>query len=406
MSDGTAVALELSVKLGTHGLPLRSAVLARRQRRLRILAAGAALCLFGFVAAVAYEMWPRRAEVVADVAKVFAPPVAADAVLAAMPAPERPAYRHSIVQGGVYSPNEVADAVRKDDVVAAHYEDIDLAALHPKTVPAARAVYVSYRIGDRVFWTKNRVRLAAGETVLTDGNTEIRARCGNLVSDHAQQPVAEHEPPLTALDETQPETGSSTIAGVRDPEGGVNDVPELPALASGLAFGALPPAGVPGMPGMPGGQDTPMWAGGAGGGIPLDRSRTGIVGSPFAPPLGNSERTDRGHEGDGKGNDDSHSPTGGGSNHDGSNGDGSNEGGSHGGGHDDPHHPSDPPTTTNDLVGTTTGGPEGTTGGDDSGTTGSSESSGDVSAVPEPAVTTLLVLGAIGAAVRTMRSRR
>jgi hypothetical protein len=352
-----------------------------------------------------------------------------------MPAPERPAYRHSIVPGGVYSRNEVADAMRKDEVVAAHYEDIDLATLHPKTVPAARAVYVSYRIGDRLFWTKNRVRLAAGETVLTDGNREIRARCGNLVSDHAQQPVADHELPLTALDETQPETGSSTIAGVRDPEGGVNDVPELPTLASGLSFGTAPLPAVPAMPGMPGepgAQGVPMSAGGANGGIPSGRSRAGIAGSPFAPPLGNSERTDRGHESDGKVNDDNHSSTGGESNHGGSNGDGSNgggskgggsngggsneggshdggshEGGPHGGGHDDPHHPSDPPTTpTNDLVGTTTGGPEGTTGGGENGTTGISETDGDASTVPEPAAMTLLALGAIGAAVRKVRSRR
>ena len=357
---------------------------------MRILAASAALCLFGFVAAVAYEIWPRRAEVVAEVATAFASPEPADAVLAAMPAPERPAYRHSIVRGGVYSSKEVADAIRKDQVVAAHYEGVDLAGLHPKTVPAARAVYVSYRIGDRVFWTKNRVRLAAGETVLTDGNREIRARCGNLVSDHARQPVADREPALTALDQTQPESGSSTMAGVREPEGGVNDVPALPMLASGRAFGAVPPPGAPGMPGEPGAQGALMQAGGAGGGISSGGSRAGTAGSPFGVPLGNSERTDRSHDGDGKANDDSHSSTGGGSNHGGSNGGGSNEGGSHGGGHDDPHHPSDhPTTTTTNLVGTTTGGAE-----------------DDVPTVPEPAAMTLLALGALGAAVRKVRSRR
>ena len=180
-----------------------------------MLAATAVLSLAGFLAGVTYEIWPHRAEVVADVTSAFTSPAPAASAPMAAPAPTRPVYRHSIVPGGAYSRREVADAMRKDGVVAAHYRDVDVDKVHTKTITAARAVYVSYRVGNQTYWTKNRVQLAPGETVLTDGDTEIRARCGNLVSDNAQQPVAADEPPLAALDEAMPEleTGSSTMTG-------------------------------------------------------------------------------------------------------------------------------------------------------------------------------------------------
>jgi hypothetical protein len=142
---------------------------------------------------VTYAIWPRRAEVLADVVSAIQSPAPAGLSPVAAPS-SRPVYGHSIVPGGAYSRGEVADAMRKDAVVAAHYQHVDVDRVHTKTITAARAVYVSYRVGNQVYWTKHRVRLSPGETVLTDGNTEIRARCGNLLSDDAQQPVAAQEP--------------------------------------------------------------------------------------------------------------------------------------------------------------------------------------------------------------------
>src|ERR1041384_91526 len=163
---GIVVALQLSVKLGKHGLPLRSAVVARRRRRLRFLAALAVVSVVGFIGAVTYEIWPQRAEVAADLAKVFEAPAAADASLAALRVDERPVYRHSIVAGGAYSRSEVANAIRQDGVVAAHYADIDVDRVHATTVTPARAVYVSYRVGDRVFWAKKPGRRWPGEATV------------------------------------------------------------------------------------------------------------------------------------------------------------------------------------------------------------------------------------------------
>jgi len=118
---------------------------------MRILATIAALGVFGFIGAVAHEIWPQRAEVVADVAEVFTTPAPADVTPAYVLEATRPVYRHSIVPGGAYSRTEVADAMRTDAVVAAHYEDVDVDKIHPTTVDVARAVYVSYRVGDKVY---------------------------------------------------------------------------------------------------------------------------------------------------------------------------------------------------------------------------------------------------------------
>ena len=237
---GTSVALDADVRSGTHGLPLRSAVIARRRRRLRLLAGAAVLSLTGFLAIVTHEIWPRRAEVAADVAAHLGALADAGEAPAAPANGPRPVFRHSIVPGGAYSRYEVAAAIGKDAVVAAHYQHIDIDKVRATTVPVARAVYVSYRVGDQIFWTRNRVRLAAGETVLTDGDTEIRARCGNLLSDNARQPVAAEEPAVALLDEPEPETGSSTMADARDDEGKLTHVPFLPAWNTGALTGDDP----------------------------------------------------------------------------------------------------------------------------------------------------------------------
>ena len=147
-------------------------------------------------------------------------PLPLDAVAAA-PIPdflvtrvERPHYRHSVIAGGAYSRDELAAVMREDDVVAAHHEDIDIDRLQPVVTSSPRMAYVSYRLGDRVFWTRKPVHIPAGETLLSDGVREIRARCGNGVSDVAREPVSDVEPIAAELDEVDPGADSST-AGER-----------------------------------------------------------------------------------------------------------------------------------------------------------------------------------------------
>jgi len=79
----------------------------------------------------------------------------------------RPHYPYSVVPGGVHSTMELASAGR-DPVVAAHYARVNMASARIETVRAPRRVHVSYRIGDRIYWTKRKVTLSPGERILTD----------------------------------------------------------------------------------------------------------------------------------------------------------------------------------------------------------------------------------------------
>ena len=109
-------------------------------------------------------------------------------------------YPYSVIPGGVSGATELARAVRTDSVVAEHYATFDVARAHPVTVERPRAVHVSYRKGGKVYWTARKVMLAPGETLLTDGRHEMRARCANRISDVPQYPVEAHQPAMDELD--------------------------------------------------------------------------------------------------------------------------------------------------------------------------------------------------------------
>jgi hypothetical protein len=111
----------------------------------------------------------------------------------------RPVYRHSVIAGGAYSVAEVERARRTDPVVDAHYAVFNSTELQ-MTEATSRAVYVSYRVGSHIYWTRNRVQLTAGEALITDGEHVARARCGNRVANTPQQPVGVEDPPAGDLD--------------------------------------------------------------------------------------------------------------------------------------------------------------------------------------------------------------
>ena len=72
--------------------------------------------------------------------------------------------------------------MERDEIVASHYSGVNAGALRVETIFDDRDVFMSYRIGDEIFWTKQKVRLQKGETILTDGVHHIRARCGNCIA--------------------------------------------------------------------------------------------------------------------------------------------------------------------------------------------------------------------------------
>jgi hypothetical protein len=112
----------------------------------------------------------------------------------------RRVYPYSIVPGGVTDRRELARVVVMDKVVATHYAAFETARATVRTVDKPRAVYVSYRKGDKVYWTAKKLQLARGETLLSDGQNEIRTRCGNRISDVPQLPVEAQGPSEEELD--------------------------------------------------------------------------------------------------------------------------------------------------------------------------------------------------------------
>ena len=153
----------------------------------------------------------------------------------------RTVYPYSVIAGGAESPQELREAVATDPVVAQHYADFDITNARRVTLDAPKLVYVSYRIGNKVFWTKHKLALRKGEAMLSDGTNMARTRCGNRISVLPVRPNAPAEPT------------SSELEG-----------PEFPAIASSpylAAYSAPVPALFPGpvqSPGGPGATFVPV----------------------------------------------------------------------------------------------------------------------------------------------------
>ena len=143
--------------------------------------------------------------------------------------PARLVYRHSVIPGGVRGAAELASKLARDPVASVHYANFDVAKARLVHVEKPRSVHVSYRIGDNIYWTKHKVRLAAGEDLLTDGTQLVRTRCANRIADTPQGMVADNEPAPEMLD-----TLLVSAGGLLDPMQNVAST-HAPAAASAPA---------------------------------------------------------------------------------------------------------------------------------------------------------------------------
>ena len=183
----------------------------------------------------------------------------------------RRVYPYSIVPGGLVDRRELARAVVMDKVVAEHYAAFETARATVKTVDQPRAVYVSYRKGDKVYWTAKKLQLAEGETLLSDGQNEIRTRCGNRISDVPQLPVEAKGPSEEELDSSvdvaEDDAGEGTVANVGFAVDGnpAGHGYQLKSFGSGSAAqngGTRLTRTSAGMPSLPGSGLGSTWAGG------------------------------------------------------------------------------------------------------------------------------------------------
>jgi hypothetical protein len=117
-------------------------------------------------------------------------------------------YPYSVVPGGVASIAELQAAIDHDRVVARHYAGFDLKKARMIELRRARLAYLSYRMGEQIFWTRRLVALHKGEKLITDGKILARARCGNRLSELPQTVVAPDEPKIETLENPIIEGGS------------------------------------------------------------------------------------------------------------------------------------------------------------------------------------------------------
>jgi hypothetical protein len=110
-----------------------------------------------------------------------------------------PVHLYSVIPGGVHSKKQLAEVLAHDPVVAGHYANFDLQKLRFVRLRHGRQAYVSFRLGNLIFWTNHKIPLFAGETLLTDGTHYARTRCGNRVSPDPMQPTSPLEPSDVAL---------------------------------------------------------------------------------------------------------------------------------------------------------------------------------------------------------------
>jgi hypothetical protein len=150
-------------------------------------------------------------------------------------APSRPVYPYSVVPGGVEDAKELKWVAEHDPIVGAHYAGFDYDHARVVRLVLAQTVYVSYRIGNHIYWTRKRLTLHKGEKLITDGRMTARARCANRVEEVPQQAAAPTEPPAEAFD--QPVRGGSGTAVPGPP------VPFQSALLNRPSPPGLGPAG-------------------------------------------------------------------------------------------------------------------------------------------------------------------
>ena len=172
------------------GVPLAS--------RAAVTAALVTLCCVGILCLslnLGWRAWQPLASTEPSSAPFWPPP----SVL--LPAEHsRTIYPYSVIAGGAESAQELRGAVAADSVVAQHYSDFDLAKARRVALDAPKLMYVSYRIGNKVFWTKHKLALRKGEAMLSDGRNMARTRCGNRVSVLPMRPNAPAEPSSSELE--------------------------------------------------------------------------------------------------------------------------------------------------------------------------------------------------------------
>src|ERR1700733_8497573 len=100
----------------------------------------------------------------------------------------RKVYPYSIVPGGAETLDEAKRAMH-DPATKANYAAIDFTKLRLVKLRRNLTGYVSYRSGEKIYWTSDELTLRMGETVFTDGVHLVRGRGLNVYSPDPMLPI-------------------------------------------------------------------------------------------------------------------------------------------------------------------------------------------------------------------------
>jgi len=157
---------------------------------------------------------------------------------------DRPVYPYSVVPGGINDARELKWVAEHDPIVAAHYRGFDYDHARVVRLTLARTVYLSYRIGNQVYWTRHRITLKKGEKLITDGKITARARCANRVEEMPQQATNSAEPPPAKFEApVQPAVGTAITNPPVPFESSLLNRPGVPGLGPAPPLSLVDPFG-------------------------------------------------------------------------------------------------------------------------------------------------------------------
>ena len=113
-------------------------------------------------------------------------------------------YPYSVIPGGAHSGRELIEGAQREPVVAAHYREFAIGKVRVIRLAQDKRAYVSYRLGNQIYWSKKKVTLHKGEILLSDGEHLARTRCGNRLSEVPAEPTSPSEPRESVLNDPLP----------------------------------------------------------------------------------------------------------------------------------------------------------------------------------------------------------
>lgn len=156
---------------------------------------------------------------------------------------------HAVVCGGIHSLSAYQKILKDNPAVAALYASLGI--VHEDTVAKDTWAYVTYRVGDKFYWTKKKRLIKAGEKIITDGRGAILMRCGNLFAldlgpgspTLSQEPSGVY-PPVEPDAESPADVIPAPPTDISSPP--VETTEEVPPTPPTGAFVPSPPDGVVG----------------------------------------------------------------------------------------------------------------------------------------------------------------